>query len=517
MANIFNPKSRHVVPSFRRFADAAALGELSAATSDSPQPVPVDFDAVVAEWKHGQTVGIAADLLSRAIVSGRTLPQISEAADFVLTQGALSSPSLVSAANRLLGNARRVGGTVDQLPRLSSFLQTHSRERIYRRIRELRQATTRFPEDPIVFAELARLYLIIGNSAKAKKNMQVALALAPGNRFVLRSAARMYAHYDESERAYDLLRKNVGTRYDPWLMSAELAMAGLIGQQSRVAKSAAALASSTALSPFSLAELSSELGSVELLEGSRRRSKQLFKAALTQPNGNALAQIEWALSIDKLFDVDLKSFDVSRNYEAMALEAFNAQRWTDVIEHCESWFMDMPFASRPIMMASHVASVVLDDYASAQMFCQAGLVAHPHNPSLINNYAYALALDGKPDEALAVLDQVPLSSVHEPSTRACLVATKGLAYFRKGRINEGRILYLEAAETARKAENVMFRHLALLNYTREELLARQPLAPSVIEAVRRLKIDAKAVTLRILRDKVVAQLEATSATDPKPA
>jgi hypothetical protein len=53
----------------------------------------------------------------------------------------------------------------------------------------------------------------------------------------------------------------------------------------------------------------------------------------------------------------------------------------------------------------------------------------------------------------------------------------------------------------------------LLNYVREELLAKQTLPQEVIDTVKRLKIDSKAGLLQLLKDKVLELHERASATD----
>ena len=73
-------------------------------------------------------------------------------------------------------------------------------------------------------------------------------------------------------------------------------MAGLIGEHRRVMKTASPLLTSGDFSPFSLAELRAGAGSIELMEGDRRRSRRLLQSSLEAPNDNALAQVEWALS-----------------------------------------------------------------------------------------------------------------------------------------------------------------------------------------------------------------------------
>jgi tetratricopeptide (TPR) repeat protein len=506
MANSFAPTSRHVLPNFRRFSDTVVLGELAPAGAKAPPALPANLDEILASWANSPTVAVAADLLSAAVVLGASLPEVEEAAGYVLERPDEVSLPLRSVAKRLTRPAKdsSEGENSTSLPRLVSLLDTDRKERIYHRIARLKSSTKQFSNNPILYAELARLYLILGQDVRAMRNMQIALTLAPHNRFILRSAARMFTRLGQADRAFDLLRRNPLTRRDPWLASAELAVAGVTGRDAHLIKRATTLINSGDFSPASLAELTSGIASFELLNGDRRQSRKLFKKALIAPNANTLAQTEWAMSRDRLFDFDVKAFDVSRNYEALALEAYNRGEWSSAVEHCESWFVDTPLSKRPILMASHLASVVLEDYATSQLFCQVGLLTQPHDPQLLNNYAYALALGGDPDGALAVIATVPSrSSIDDLRMQACLLATEGLAFFRKGHIGEGRHKYLESIELTSKVTDPSFRQLALLNYVREEVIAGQELPTGLVDDVKGMKIDRRVPTLLILRDKVV--------------
>ena len=52
--------------------------------------------------------------------------------------------------------------------------------------------------------------------------------------------------------------------------------------------------------------------------------------------------------------------------------------------------------------------------------------------------------------------------------------------------------------------------MALLNYVREELVAEQTVSDAIMDTVKGLKIDAKSVTLQILKDKVLELYERAS-------
>ena len=510
MANALPPKNRYLVPNFRSFRHTVSLGEIAGLGVDrATRLVRTDFDERVAAWRRGRALGVAGDVLSAAQVSGGVEPDtVNEAAGFVIEHAHQSPQPLLDAARRALGHRSQVDTTDDGVRRhfASPILDEHERRRTYENIHSAKRAVRRFGNNAVIFTELARLYLTLGNEERATRNVEVALALAPNNRYILRSAARTFAHCGDAERGFELLMRSPRVRRDPWLTSAALAMAGVIGRSSKVMKTATGLLKSGDFSPLSLAELRAGVGSVELLAGNQRRAKRLLRASLEQPTDNSLAQVEWGLSVEPLFELDLSTVDATKYYEALALEAYENRRWTDVVEHCKAWLWDMPFASRPVLMASHVATVVLGDYEVAQAFCRAGRLVARNDPKFINNYAYALGLNNQGAAALEMLDEVPAATVKDSATRACLYATRGLAYFRRGDVARGREMYELAMEMTSSMQDKAFGQVAVLNYVREELLAGHEIPAGMEKHIRSLKIGQRSGTTEVLKEKVVALL-----------
>ena len=177
-----------------------------------------------------------------------------------------------------------------------------------------------------------------------------------------------------------------------------------------------------------------------------------------------------------------------------------------MVEHCKAWLWDMPFASRPVLMASHVATVVLGKYELAQAFCRAGRLVARNDPKFINNYAYALGLNNQGDAALRMLDEVPAAVVKDNATRACLYATRGLAHFRKGDVARGRDMYERAMEMTHGMQDKAFGQVAVLNYVREELIAGHGIPAGMEEHIRSLEVDERSGTTVVLKEKVVALL-----------
>jgi len=74
-----------------------------------------------------------------------------------------------------------------------------------KRAKSLRLRSKEELHNPFVWVDLARAYENLGVREKAERMMRVALTLAPEDRFVLRSAARLYFHHDEFEQAHRVI------------------------------------------------------------------------------------------------------------------------------------------------------------------------------------------------------------------------------------------------------------------------------------------------------------------------
>src|SRR5205823_4591050 len=86
------------------------------------------------------------------------------------------------------------------------------------------------------WVDIARHYSIMGFNEQARRAIQKGVALAPENRFTLRSAARFYIHIGDPEVAHDILKRSEKTKSDPWLLAAEIAAATVAGRTSRLVR-----------------------------------------------------------------------------------------------------------------------------------------------------------------------------------------------------------------------------------------------------------------------------------------
>lgn len=515
MANLFEHKDRRVVPNWRSFGKTTMLGELNSFQVQNELPnQETSIEDYIIDWEVNKTVIHASDLLSAAIVNNKKEhPQVSDAANFILLNQDKASKSQISLASRILNkpvfidlSERFKEVTLDKLPSLLNP------EPVREKIREAKSLLSGFPNNPILYVELSRYYSILGQEKNSVKAMRKALHLAPNNRFVLRCATRLFAHYQNEKNDYldyihNLLRRSPMTVFDPWLTSAEISIATIQNRTSKFIKKGIELVNSKNIAPFNFTELASSIGTTELLNGSTKKSREFFNKALINPNDNSLAQVEWASTKDSQLNINPSNFDVKMNFEAMALDSFHNDDIDLALDNAAKWFIDMPFSKRPIMFGSNLASTILKDQAKSISFLNAGLISHPNDPQLINNLAYALALDNNPKEAFIQLDKIRNDAEFDEVTKICLTATKGLAFFRSGFADPGRQMYLEAIEQTKGIQNQELNWIAILNYAREEIRLGSEYVEPIMDAVSKIPSESDEIVIRTLKNDVIEQYE----------
>lgn len=386
MANIFENKDRRVIPNWRSFKKTSILGELDSPLHKIPKlDISLSIDSYIRDWLIYKTPAHAGDLISAAIVNGfEHNDNVINAAKFLINKPNSSTQAQISLAKKIILETgdKNHSFKLDAITH-EEFHDYLNPELIWKKIHLLKKNAIDFNFNPIIWVELSRQYSIIGQKNKALNAMKIALQLAPENRFVLRSSVRLFAHYDELELSHDIVRKNKITNIDPWLTSAEISLATLRNRTSKFMKLGLEMINSKKLSSFSITELASSLGTVELINGSGKKSRELFKKSMISPNDNSLAQVEWASKLDKNIEVNPSSFNIKNNFEAKALDNFQNEKLDDALNETVKWFLDMPFAKRPVMLGSHIGSLINDPEISRE-FLKAGLISHPNDPQLIN-------------------------------------------------------------------------------------------------------------------------------------
>jgi tetratricopeptide (TPR) repeat protein len=432
-----------------------ALGELDCAQSPpSATPTPAfALDEKLLEWETNRTVAFAAEVVTTAMSSGES-ERAHEAARFILSNDAVL-PAVRRLARKVLGEGG--GEAVEE-------------EQINSRIRTLRGTVRKDSRNAIRWVDLALEYVSLGLKDKSSSAMRIAVSLAPDNRFVLRSAARLFVHLGEPDHAHYLLLQTKRIDYDPWLMAAEIAVSEVAQRDSESLKIGRRILSSSSLPPLHTSELASAVATREMANGNARNARKLFRQSLIQPTSNSVGQVRWA---EKALGIELDdvSLRVDRAFEARAWKFHYEGQWGDALSESLKWFSDEPYSSRPAMLGSYIAAVVLHDYEEATRIAQRGLAANPSEPGLLNNLIFALACDGKLSEAVKLVPK--LSQItRDDAGRIILLATCGLIEYRQGNPAQGRELYMQAIRKADLPNFRLLRARAAVHLALEEARAR---------------------------------------------
>ncbi len=447
---------RRVIPRWRDFRTAAALGELSAsAVVPPPREIPTGLEALGALWKEQRSEVIAGELLSASWLGGAH-ELASEAAKYLLRRG--------SAAQEITKDLAQ--SVIEDLSETPTAQPEHAAPLNQDAIRSIRSALRLYPHDALGWCELSRYYAIIGKQEKARRAIKTALSLSPESRYILRSASRCLIHLGDVQGALDVLARAPRTAVDPWLMAAHVAVSNILDKPPRFYRRAKDLINSVSLAPFHTAELNAALGTVELSGGKDKSARKLLTASLEDPTENVIAQAWWAKSKLKMV-IRNDLLDVPRSFEANTRALVLTEQWQGATKAAERWLDDEPFSSSPAIELSFILSVAFEEHERARVFLKQALRANPDDLLVINNLAFALGNMGRIHEARAVLASAELKDA-PPGRVVALTATDGLLHFREGKIDKGRRLYESAIELAKKNNARRLAALALVFWAKEE-------------------------------------------------
>ena len=488
---------RKVVPNWRPFQETSYLGELGFSYTPSNN-YHYSIDKYINSWRENRNILFASELLSAAVSNDQlNYSAIKDAANYILQNRSNANSAQIELAEVILESPEienvKIG--IDKILEKLSQIQD-----IQIKIKQLKYEINKFPYNPILYVEIARNYIMLGQKEKAMLNMSIALHLAPNNRYITRSAVRMYIHLDDMERAHSVITSNSTFKYDPWLLAPEISLKLMMNKSSNFVKQARNILNQD-VSPFYITELASSLGTLEYHYGGKRKSRDLFCQSLIMPNDNSLAQAEWAFLKQIPIRIKKETVEsVKRNHEAQSLYSYYVGDYNKALEETVDWLLDAPFSEEATLRGSSIAYNFLNKYDIAARILNIGLKAHPGDPVFLNNLAYTLALDNKVDEAQKRMDELQrVTKVDmDESIAVCMKATQGLIAYRKGNVEEGRRLYIEAINDSKelKEDREEYNWKAILNYLREEIRIAAGIPENVITIIEGIneKPDMKEIT-----------------------
>ena len=490
MSAPLNDNNREIIPRWRDLKSTILLGELTPARSDEPLIVPSPrlLEDKIRDWESERSLPYAAEVVGASLVLGQP-GKAKDAAEYVIASAEEASTIVVDLARRVLD-------TQPDKVRLPNIDRTS----LSVTVREMKALVRTDPRNAFAWVELARAYASLGLKEQAMKAIQAALSLGGENRHVLRSAARLFAHLGDPGRAHRILTRADSTPFDPWLIAAEIGTAGLYGKTPKFVREGLRLVDSKQISLFETTELASALGTLDSKAGNHRRARKHFRLSLESPNDNAVAQARWAAT-HKLIDLDPASLELPRAFEARAWSAFYLGAWSNALKAGKRWLRDQPFSASPAVHASYVAAVALEDYEEGVRITNAGLLANPNDPTLLNNLSYSLANLGRLQEAEAALSRLDRQSL-SPAVTVLAKATAGLIAYRAGDTGLGRRLYESAIAAAERLADRRVHAKAAVFFALEELRARVDTATKSAEQALHLASDFHNSDFDLLRSRL---------------
>lgn len=453
---------RRMVPRWRSLTATLKSSELGIPTgavgkSTEPRPISPSFLRSMERWNLDPSLVTAAELVEASIVEGRENDAI-EAARRLVSIDRNAAPLIREQAASLLART----GNAEDIP--TPFVRpTISRV-------NPRLLTRLHPYDPLAWVELALHQTIRGSSEAAVRSMTIALNLAPHNRHVLRSAARLFLHRNDPERALATVARNSATKTDPWLIASEISLAQVADRTSRFLKIGNLMISENGVNPKQITELAGAIATEELVHGNRKKARRSFTQSLADPTGSSLAQGEWASSALGGELVSESSLDSTfENAEAKAFHLFRMGRLQDVAGACYQWAENDPFSVRPFEFGAVTAGYI-EDFDAALQFAQRGLELRPTLPSLLNAMAFAAASLNRTEEAAAAMAKFKPADATKVQ-QLVAAANKGLIAYRNGDGPGGRASYSEAIEGFRRDGEHELAARAKIYLAREAMLA----------------------------------------------
>lgn len=458
MTGFIEDADRQVIPRWRDFEVTKLTGQLRPLAS----PVNIKSQPEIyiterkSDWEKNHDIPHACDLLSAAVAAGDH--KIIGAIDKFLSAQNNAPRLALTIAKEILNN--------ESTTSLPSPNDTNEKT-LSQRIHTLRGRLTSYPRNAIGWTDLARAYTMLGQRDKAVRAIEIARALSPNNRFVLRSAVRLFVHQDNLDRARHVLKISTATPHDPWLLAADIAVARAAKMSSPLIKKGKNILDGQKFKPWHLTELAAAIGTSEFMEGRNRKAQKLFKLALRNPTENTIAQAGWAARHQLSVTLDCRLTGVFGTFEACAWDNYVHGNWQKTMNEAWNWLYDQPFSSRPAILGSYVSAVALGEYEESANIARTALRCNPQHFLLRNNLVFALAHMGQVAEAVTEFQKIYLPSLN-PGEKAIALATLGLLNYRSGDFKEGFSHYSRALEIAKGFDDTRLHGLAAIFFALEE-------------------------------------------------
>lgn len=484
-------EQRKMLPRWRRFQNPANLEELN---SIYKKPLTKsesgDHDVAIECWKVENNLENAIDLCSSAIVHGK-FKDARTAASYIV-ENKPRSPSVMHLAQKVLHPDRKI-----------EMLQVDDR---HVEIAILKNRSRNSPHNAIVWVDLALAYAALGQNDKAKRSIEIALSIAPHNRFVVRCATRFFVHIHNDSRARRIVKNYRFLRNDPWVLAVDLSLYSTEKISSKHVKLAKNMIDRDSVPPFHVSELAITLSGIESKNSAYRNARRLMERGLIKPTENSIAHAQWVKNQHELkVSLDDDTVNQDSGYEAQVYKHFDEGDWYQCMNKAKRWSECEPYSTRPFEIMTYVSCVCQDNYAECINYSEKGLQLDKNNFALLNNLVIGHALKGDIENAEIKFNLIKKSSLSEKNYPT-YIATKGMLAFRKNNVDEGIDLYDDAIVKIGNS-NKKTKSIARLFLAREKILAKTPDAYAFFERFKKKtgrETDLDVIALKGHIEKLIA-------------
>ena len=432
-------------------------------------------------------------------ISNKNILTATELYTALLVRDIHNDPDGLSALNFLVQNEnclkRGVRDLVTPRPNhidKSAKYYSYDRKDVASIISRLKSIVRNFPEDFMTWCDLAFYYTVLGHEDKAEVCISVAWKICNGNSYVARSYARFLIHRDDPEQAMWILKKSGYVGKEPMITSASIAIANTFDLRGPEFTRANKLLNDHRGIPAFSSELAAALGTIEVLNGRKKKARELFRIAFRQPSENTISQFKW---LKHKYDFEIHGLlqDDGSTLEGSVNELYVQGQFKECRDKLLELFDFQPISGAPIADAGYMSLVGLND-PDFVIALSDGRVPYAHMSfGELNNLIVAKLMKSNIDN-IAVLFRILSRKIENKSSETYGVykATAGMLLFKLGQIEEAKELYQDAIKFFEQKGKP--RSVALAQHYLS--ICMRDIDPAFYKSLRQL-VDKKAVTLKM--------------------
>ncbi len=308
------------------------------------------------------------------------------------------------------------------------------------------------PKDAATWMDQAINYFELGQKTKSFRCIESAITINKNSGFIVRNTSRLLSHFGEKNKAIQVLKKSDNYKYDPQILSAEIAFSQIEGRRTKGVDFGIKLLKENIYTEFQKSELYGAIGTMEYFNGSYKKSEDLFDKSLIDPTENSMVQSLW-YKLEAIPEQKINIFKDSS--EVQAKNFYNEEDYLNALKFSNKWITEEKFSIRPYYLTTHLQGDIFEKHDEAY---DTTVKAYNNQKIIKRNISKESVLGMKNDLIYHALKMNDISKAieHYPfivsevdrnknnldkDLLGTLSATLGLFNFKINNIEEGRKLY----------------------------------------------------------------------------